>query len=451
MPAKPKSSKRSVKFVRKGGLDRKKIFDNEVKKDIHSMMDADKRRIEREEKANMDEEREHMDTVRRLNEIDPEFKEYLGKNDPSFGEAMEEQLDMSDDDDENPQLEGDADDGVAEPTLDYDKCEADLTSIQGDETRSIKAMKRCISYFSCAAQRGFLGVGESSGEDSATVPLIKTTELFTLIVSEGAAGIPEALDAYLGRQKGGKLPHKTEAWEKFRSPVRVYLTAVAQLLMSQGLPDELAAHVLKNTVNFVEYGFTHTGAARALLKSCLHHVAQENEKVQLAAFMVVREMAKPGRLPPPFTDVCMKGMYLTFVKNTRSFSFETHNTVSFVMNECVDLFGVDLASAYQHIFMYVRQLAVYLKTALQSGAGEDAFRHVYNWQYVNSLRLWAMTVARYNDEKELYPLVCQIETVLACYQHTCSKNRGSVYPHMNIPNNNNNTGVPHCAGGLRSG
>ena len=402
--------KKSRKFLSQGNLDRDKIYHRKVKPVIHSMMDADKKRVEREQDEHAEDERKHMEDVKRLQELDPEFREYLNKEEPDFGDMIEDQLEQElsgGEEDDAPE-----DEEPVEDELTTEEVEAAFEQVAA--TRSVKSIRKVLTLFRSAAQQGYLGVGENSHETGLPNP-IRTTELFALIVSEATSAIPAVLDAVLGhkRKEGGKLPHKHENWEKVRGIAKLYISALAELLGSPGLPEALAAHALQHTVSFVTYGYTHAGAMRFLLKSALHHVANTNEKVQLVAFLCVREMAKPGNLPPPFTDICMKGMYLTFVKNTRSFSLETHGTVSYVMNECVELFGVDLASAYQHIFVYTRQLAVYLRTALQSGAGEEAFRHVYNWQYVNSLRLWAMTVARYNDEKELFPLVYPIAQI-AC-------------------------------------
>eukprot|EP01059_Diplonema_ambulator_P006042 TRINITY_DN15816_c0_g1_i3.p1 TRINITY_DN15816_c0_g1~~TRINITY_DN15816_c0_g1_i3.p1 ORF type:complete len:657 (+),score=259.61 TRINITY_DN15816_c0_g1_i3:3047-5017(+) len=395
-----KVNKRERGFITSGRLDAELKYRKKGKKVKHDMMDAEKRRIERERQAEEDEERKHKEDLQRLDEIDPEFKEYLDKNEPGFGEMMEDELDATLAQDED----GEEEEGTN--TLQQEKVEEWFESLSSGN--SLRALKKCIAAFRAAASVGYLGVGDASSTSA-----VKTTEVFTYIVSEATALIPQSFDNILKRKKGGKAPHKCEDWDKIRACVRSYATGLATLLVSQGLPDDLATHVLKYTVPLVEHLYTHTGAARALLKGCLHHVAQRNEKLQLMAFLVVRDMATPGRLPPPFTDICMKGMYLTFVKNTHSFTFETYSTVSYVMNQCVELFAVDLASAYQHVFVNTRQLAVYLRTALQSGAGEEAFRHVYNWQYVNSLRLWAMTVARYHDEKELLPLVYPLAQI-AC-------------------------------------
>ncbi|KAJ9455799.1 Nucleolar complex protein 2-like protein [Diplonema papillatum] len=407
-----KKVKSRVKFEKSGGLHREQHFRRKVKPVKHKMMDEEKRRQENEEQTVANEERQHMEDVRRLKEIDPEFKEYLDKEDPGLGDVAENELDdVLGEDGEVPAEE---DDEEVDNEIRLDQVEGWFASMAAG---NLKGLRRCVNAFRVAAGQGFLAVGEAS-EAKLT---IKSTEVFDIIVTEGVLNIPAALNAHLQRKAGGRAPHKCEKWDAVRSFAKSYAMSLSTLLMSQGLPDAVTAHVLRSIsggVNkeakagsFIEYLYTLTGPARSLLKACLHHVAGANEKVQLMAFLAVREMAVPGKMPPPFTDVCMKGMYLTFVKNTKSFGHETCDSVSYVMNECIELFGVDLASAYQHVFVYTRQLAVYLRTALQSGAGEEAFRHVYNWQYVNSLRLWALTVARYSDEKELFPLVYPIAQI----------------------------------------
>eukprot|EP01063_Lacrimia_lanifica_P024135 TRINITY_DN32099_c0_g1_i1.p1 TRINITY_DN32099_c0_g1~~TRINITY_DN32099_c0_g1_i1.p1 ORF type:complete len:673 (+),score=358.61 TRINITY_DN32099_c0_g1_i1:77-2095(+) len=409
-----KKTKRSVKFMKSGALDKEKHYQKKIKPVQHSIMDQEKRRIKREEAEDRQAEKKHQEDVERLKEIDPEFQEYLKQNEPDFGDAMEEELlDMNEEGEDLVAEAGagaEAEDGEEEDNL-IDEKKVDhafhalTAAADASKPPPLKAMKKCVLFFRAAAAQGYLGVGEAS----TAANQIKTTQLFEHIVTSAAQLVPQALNRFLKRKENSaKQPFKADDWDKVRTLTRSYATGLAQLLNSQGLPDAIAAHVMNNSIHFVDYLHTHTGAARALLKACLNFVTHGNSKVQLMAFLLIRDMAKPGKLPPPFTDICMKGMYLTFVKNTRQFNFESHESVSFIMNECVELFGVDLPSAYQHIFVYIRQLAVYLRSALQSGAGEEAFRHVYNWQYINSLRLWAMTVARYNDEKELFPLVYPI-------------------------------------------
>ena len=63
------------------------------------------------------------------------------------------------------------------------------------------------------------------------------------------------------------------------------------------------------------------------------------------------------------------------------------------------------SSPYQHAFVYVRQLAIHLRNALAATNKKDAFKAIYNWQFINSLRVWTKVVAAYPEESGLRPLV----------------------------------------------
>ena len=89
-----------------------------------------------------------------------------------------------------------------------------------------------------------------------------------------------------------------------------------------------------------------------------------------------------------------------------------------LMSSCfVDLCGVDTSAAYQHAFVYIRQLAIHLRNAIQKPTA-DAYRQVYNWNYVNCLRLWAQVLCAHARQHTaplrqlLYPLV-QVTTGVA--------------------------------------
>jgi len=56
------------------------------------------------------------------------------------------------------------------------------------------------------------------------------------------------------------------------------------------------------------------------------------------------------------------------------------------------LYSLDYASSYQHAFVYVRQLALHLRTAMQKKTPE-AVRVVYCWQYLHCLKLWTAVLA----------------------------------------------------------
>jgi nucleolar complex protein 2 len=63
------------------------------------------------------------------------------------------------------------------------------------------------------------------------------------------------------------------------------------------------------------------------------------------------------------------------------------------MGNCVvELYSLDYVSSYQHAFVYIRQLALHLRSALQKKTPET-FRVVYCWQYMHCLKLWTAVLA----------------------------------------------------------
>eukprot|EP00755_Sulcionema_specki_P034068 Sspe_Gene.207::Locus_76_Transcript_21_57_Confidence_1.000_Length_2209::g.207::m.207/K14833/NOC2; nucleolar complex protein 2 len=406
-----KQSKRTKKWGKMGNLPKELEFRQKVKPKMHSMMDAEKKRIDREKKELEEEELQHMEDIRNLKETDPELLAHLSKHDPDslgFADEIEQNFDEELEGEEGEEAAADADDAADEAVADSRTLTLEL--VDGwmknmVNEKSHRSLRKSLVALKTAAKQGYMGKSQEEEPSKPVQFTIHDDEVFEHVVSTCSTEVPGVLNAILKRKRGGVLPHKCQGWDKIAPLAKSFGSSVAELLATADMPDVLVAQLLRAVPPTLEYLHKNPGVLRALLKACLHYAAHSNEGIQVLSFLALREMATPGKLPPPFADVCMKGMYLTFVKNTKSFTPENHTTVSFIMNECVELFGVDLPTAYQHAFTYIRSLAIFLRTALQSGAGEEAFRHIYNWQYVNSLRLWALVVSQYHDEKELFPLV----------------------------------------------
>lgn len=82
-----------------------------------------------------------------------------------------------------------------------------------------------------------------------------------------------------------------------------------------------------------------------------------------------------------------------------------------LMRSCfVDMLGIDLGATYQVVFIYLRQLSLFLTEVIKRPS-TDRVKTLYNWQYLNSLCMLAQAIIQYQVQlKELaFPLVqiCQ--------------------------------------------
>ncbi|GLI62328.1 hypothetical protein VaNZ11_004935, partial [Volvox africanus] len=145
------------------------------------------------------------------------------------------------------------------------------------------------------------------------------------------------------------------------------------------------------------------------LRACLGVFGTGEVAPRLQAFLAIRAMAVS--LPQPALDSCLKGVYRTFISNSKFVSAASAPHIAFMATCLVDLWGIDMEASYQHAFIAVRQLAQLMRTALTSKT-TDSYKAVYCWQTVNCLELWAKVLGAHNDKPQLRPLVYPVVQLL---------------------------------------
>eukprot|EP00002_Diphylleia_rotans_P005208 TRINITY_DN14320_c0_g1_i1.p1 TRINITY_DN14320_c0_g1~~TRINITY_DN14320_c0_g1_i1.p1 ORF type:complete len:863 (+),score=255.67 TRINITY_DN14320_c0_g1_i1:51-2639(+) len=174
-------------------------------------------------------------------------------------------------------------------------------------------------------------------------------------------------------------------------------------------PDpRLFSYVLHQTDRMVDYFIVLPKLARKFLRILLGIWSKGEKSSRLDAFLNIRRLALA--MPFPFIEHVLKGIYLTFVRNAKFTNMANQSSILFMMNCVTEIYGLDFPSTYQHMFVYIRQMAIHLRNCLIKKS-KEAFGLIYNWQFINCVMLWGQILSTYQDQKEIQQLTypyCQL-------------------------------------------
>ena len=385
----------------------------------------------------------------RLTETDPEFHNFLRDNEQSlleFGQDDNEDAheDMEDEDmdrhDENDkQHVKDAELSSHEPVLTISVL--DKLRRGAFESRGIKALKKLVNayrsgcHLADSADKKRLGqsylIESSEVFDSLMLLCLSQCHdvfhwhLLGLVNETKENTNEEATDEGQDPDNKPIPPHKlenAEKWTAIKPILQVFFRATNHLL-NESKEARLLSFVLKALAKYVPLMSPFPAIADLLLKTCTSvwsapfDSTANFQVVRLQAFFRIRQLAITQ--PFPFVETCLKRTYLAYSQRaafgTASSLATTLPTLTFMGNCLVELYSLDYQSSYQHAFVYIRELALQLRAAMQKKSPE-AIQRVYGWQYMHSLKLWtallADAMAKEDNEPDaklmrslLYPLV----------------------------------------------
>ena len=105
--------------------------------------------------------------------------------------------------------------------------------------------------------------------------------------------------------------------------------------------------------------------------------SQDGANVRARAFLRVRQMALV--LPGVSREEVFRAIYLRFARACKTCTEANIGSVTFMATSIAELYQSDPVQAYQQAFLYIRQLALHLRTALAKKTSE-ATRAVTTWQ-----------------------------------------------------------------------
>ncbi|KAH8246475.1 hypothetical protein KR038_000701, partial [Drosophila bunnanda] len=386
----------------------------------------------------------HKAELEGLKDIDPEFYDFLKKNDKKLldfnlsdsedeDEEVEEEsksaaADESDDDEENEEkYHKPSDDlAVASDESDFEDEEEDEASTGGTQkitlnllrqweqqlgqsNVSIDIVRKVIQAFN-SALASISADGADGGENQPNAAAFKVVgaAAFNGVIQLCVLHLQPAIIQVLGVKPNSSLPlHKHKKWVKVRGCLRYYLTDLIRLVEQVSSANILGV-LLKHLHQMAGMVVPFTALGKTILKRLIVLWATGDETVRVLAFLCILKITRKQQAT--MLNHVLKAMYLAYVRNSKFVSPNTLPGINFMRRSLVEMFALDLNVSYQHAFLYIRQLAIHLRNAVILKK-KDSFQAVYNWQFINSLRLWADLLGASANKPQLQPLVYPLVTI----------------------------------------
>jgi len=368
--------------------------------------------VDEEEKMLEDEVKQHKAELERLKAKDPDFFKFLEKNDGnllSFGqndeEDKEEEANAGGDDDEGEEEDEEEGDPTTPTTIEEDVgvpkelTLALLKTIEHAalEQHSLKGLRKLVLAFKAASHVADESSRHGPSQQAYT---IASSSVFDRLLVTCLTSLPEAFGHHLFQNpdysavdpapfaKLGSIP----AFRSLR-PMTYRSLKALHYLLGQVTEASLLSFLLSRLERFLPFLIPFPRLAKFYLRTLLSLWAtSEALDVKLSSFLRIRQAATV--LPFPFLEDCLKGIYLAYARNAK-FVTETSLPGLTLMGNCVvELYGLDMTSAYQHAFVYLRQLALHLRAAYTKKTAE-ALQKVYCWQFLNCCKVWVAVLTAY--------------------------------------------------------
>lgn len=250
-----------------------------------------------------------------------------------------------------------------------------------------------------------------AGETDASVKAyqVEGAAAFNGVVQLCVLHLEPAVRRFLGlHQKTSLLPHKCKKWNKIKSSLRGYFTDITKLLEQVSSANILIV-LLKHIHQSIPMITSFTSLLKPILKRLVIIWSTGEETVRVLAFLCILRITRSQQMT--VLSTVLKAMYLSYVRNSKFVSPNTLPAINFMRRSLSEMFALDLNVSYQHVFLYIRQLAIHLRNAMTLKK-KESYQAVYNWQYINSIRLWAELLSTTSDKAQLQPLIYPLVSII---------------------------------------
>ncbi|KAI4194242.1 MAG: hypothetical protein LQ346_003718 [Caloplaca aetnensis] len=350
----------------------------------------------------------HQEDLDALAQKDPEFYKYLQENDAElldFGAGDLAEVDQLSEDEKpkkkrkktqeksQEQTAEDIDGPTEEVEVVNGQVEVTMAMVSKWKTamadqHSLRAMRQVVLAFRSAAYH-------NANEDKEMRYAISSPDVYHQLLMLALEYVPVVLSHHLPAKESsaGKVRIATDS-KKYRTLTPLLKSHSAAVLhLIANLSD---ASTLKKTLDslvpLLPYLLSFKKVLKTLVKSTVDIWSDTSttDAARITAFLVIRRLAVIS--DASIREAVLRTTYQGLVKGSRITNSHTLPAINLMKNSAAELWGVDPQIGYTTGFVYIRQLAVHLRTSITQPT-KDSYKQIYNWQYVHSLDFWSRVLS----------------------------------------------------------
>ncbi|KAL8774061.1 MAG: hypothetical protein Q9209_001169 [Squamulea sp. 1 TL-2023] len=386
---------------------RKRGSDAPDSDDVESSSERDRQVFTDQEAASgADGVEAHQEDLDALATKDPDFYKYLQENDAElldFGAGDLAEVDQLSEDDKAKKKqkksktlraessEEDAQEGAVEESTGQVEVTMAMVSqwtTAMTEQHSLRAMRRVALAFRTAAY-------VNADDDKELKYSISSPNVYHQLLVSALDYVPHVLNYHIPVKESttGKVRVATDS-KKYRTLtplLKSHSSAVVHLL--DNLSD---APTLQKTLNALIPLLPYLLPFKKILKSLVTTVvgmwsdASTADTTRITAFLLIRRLAAVS--DASIRTALLKTAYQGLVKGSRVTNPHTLPAINLMKNSAAELWGIDPDVGYMTGFVYIRQLAVHLRSNITQPT-KDSYKQIYNWQYIHSLDFWSRVIS----------------------------------------------------------
>ncbi|KAK7756483.1 Nucleolar Complex 2 protein [Diatrype stigma] len=348
---------------------------------------------------------------------DPDFYKFLKENDPEalefndtdLAEVDELSAGEDEEEEEQPKKKRKQDKKASkkgahveeEPAEDN---ELDLATVARwkaslSERKSLRAARQIVLAFRSAAHLN----EDDEDEQKKQKYTISNPDVFHEVVMIALKEIPEVFQHHVPVKESahGKVHVPTDS-KKFKTLsmlLRSYISSTLHLLST--LSDDGTLKLTLSAITpLVPYLLSFRKLLKVVIKTVVGFWSQttSSETTRITAFLVLRRLVVVG--DKGVREVVLKATYQGLLAGSRVTNVNTIQGINLMKTSAAELWGIDQNIGYTTAFSFIRQLAIHLRNSIVHNKN-DAYRAIYNWQYVHSLDFWSCVLSEHcNTLKE---------------------------------------------------